>query len=153
MYKKNEENMSYLPSQCWLEQKLHNTAWNVTSLTGKEHELVEKAISDGLSMMRISYTKRTKYEILILGNEQQFFYSEVDSSLHDQARVELLTSSRLVERVIEQGSVSSRVALLKLKLKVKILTLVQMYARKAESEYVTFLDDVLRVLDRFHSTD
>ena len=83
----------------------------------------------------------------------QLFYSGVDSALHAQAGVGILTNSRLAERVVEWRPISERMTLLRFKLKEKTLALVQVYAPNTESEYAPFLDEVLRVLERIPGTD
>ena len=83
------------------EQKLHIGTWNVTSLTGKEAELVDEAIRYRLDIIEVSSTKRKGTETLILKKRWQLFYSGVDPALHAQAGVGILTNPRLAERVVE----------------------------------------------------
>ena len=135
------------------EQKLHIGTWNVTSLTGKEPELVDEAIRYRLDIVGVSSTKRKGNGTLVLNKRWQLFYSGVDPALHAQAGVGILTNPRLAERVVEWRPISERVALLRLKLKEKILALVQVYAPNTESEYAPFLDEVLGVLEGIPGTD
>ena len=83
------------------EQKLHIGTWNVTSLTGKEPELVDEAIRYRLDIVGVSSTKRKCNRTLILNKRWQLFYSGVDPALHAQAGVGILTNPRLAERVGE----------------------------------------------------
>ena len=135
------------------EQKLHIGTWNVTSLTGKEPELVDEAIRYRLDIVGVSSTKRKGNGTLVLNKRWQLFYSGVDPALHAQAGVGILTNPRLAERVVEWRPISERVALLRLKLKEKTLALVQVYAPNTESEYAPFLDEVLGVLEGISGTD
>ena len=65
----------------------------------------------------------------------------------------ILPNPRLAVTVVEWRPISERVVLLRLKLKEKTLTLVQVYAPNTESEYAPFLDEVLDVLERIPGTD
>ena len=48
------------------EQKLYIGAWNITSLTAKEPELVDEAIRYRLDIVGVSFTKRKGNETLVL---------------------------------------------------------------------------------------
>ena len=135
------------------ERKLHIGIWNVTLLTGKESELVDKAIRYRLDIVGVSSTKRKGNGTLALNKRWQLFYSGVDPALHAQAGVGILTNPRLAERVVEWRPISERVALLRLKLKGKTLALVQVYAPNTESEYAPFLYEVFDVLEGIQGTD
>ena len=106
------------------EQKLHIGTWNVTSLTGKEPELVDEAIRCRLGIAGVLFTKRKGSGTLILNKRWQHFYSGVDPTLHAHAGEGILTNPRLAERIIEWRPIIERVAHLRLKLKEKILALV-----------------------------
>ena len=69
------------------KQKLHIGTWNVTSLTGKEPELVDEAIRYRLYIGGVSSTKRKGNVTLVLNKRWQLFYSGVDPALHAQAEV------------------------------------------------------------------
>ena len=135
------------------EQKLHIGTWNVTSLTGKESELVDEAIRYRLDIVGVSFTKRKGHGTLVLHKRWQLFYSGVDPARRAQAGVGILTNPRLAEGVVAWRQISERVALLRLKLKEKTLALVQLYAPNTESEYAPFLDEVLGVLEGIPGTD
>ena len=113
--------------------------WNVTSLTGKEPELVDEAIRYRLDIVGVSSTKRKGNGTLVLNKRWQLFYSGVDPALHAQAGVGILTNLRLAERVVEWRPISERVALLRLKLKEKTLALVQVYATEYGVRICPFL--------------
>ena len=66
------------------EQKLRIGIWNVTSLTGKEGELVEEALRYLLDIVRASSTKRKGNGTLVLNKGWQLFYSSVHPALHAQ---------------------------------------------------------------------
>ena len=125
----------------------------MTSLTGKEPELVDEPIRYRLDIVEVSSTKRKGNGTLVLNKKCQIFYSGVDPALHAQARIGILINFRFVERVVEWRSISERVALLRLKLKEKTLVLVQVHTANKESEYAPFLDEVLGVLEGIPETD
>src|SRR5271155_2395050 len=132
---------------------VHIGAWNVTTLAGKEPELVEEAIRYRLDIVGVSSTKRKGKGTMALDHGWQLFYSGVDPSIHAQTGVGFLISPRLAEGVVEWKPVSDRAALLRLWLKGKTVTLVQVYAPNTESEYAAFLDEVLGVLQGIPATD
>ena len=82
------------------EQKLHSGTWNVTSLTGKEPELVDETIRYRLDIVGVSSTKRKGNETLALNKRWQLFYSCVDSGLHAQAGVGILTNPQLLKELL-----------------------------------------------------
>jgi exonuclease III len=127
--------------------------WNVTSLFGKEKELVEEAIRYRLEIVGVSSTKRKGNGQLVLDHGWQFFHAGVDPELRAQAGVGILTSPRLAEGVLEWKPVSERVALLRLRLREKPLALVQVYAPNTEPEYAAFLDEVQRTLQSVPRTE
>ncbi|CAF3219623.1 unnamed protein product [Rotaria sp. Silwood2] len=116
--------------------------WNVTSLIGKEFELIEEAKKYQLDILGISSTKRKGQRTLALNNGWQLFYSGVDPSTHAQAGVAILLNPLLANAVLEWKPINERVALIRLQLKATILTIIQVYAPNIEADNMAFLDTV-----------
>lgn len=127
--------------------------WNVTSLTGKEIELVEEAKKYQLDILGISSTKRKGKGTFIVDNGWQLFYSGVDSTTHAQPGVAILLHPRLFDTVLDWKPVSERVALIRLQLKKTKLTVIQLYAPNTERDYDTFLNEVLIAMESVPKTD
>jgi exonuclease III len=127
--------------------------WNVTSLTGKELELIEEAKKYQLDILGISSTKRKGKGTLNLNNGWQLFYSGVDPTIHAQAGVAILLHPRLTDAVVEWQPINERVTLLRLKLKKTTLTVIQVYAPNLEADYAAFLDTVLSAMESVPMTD
>ncbi|CAF4821140.1 unnamed protein product [Rotaria sp. Silwood1] len=121
--------------------------WNVTSLTGKEFELIEEAKKYQLDILGISSTKRKGQGTLALNNGWQLFYSGVDQSTHAQAGVAILLNPLLADAVLEWKPINERVALIRLQLKATTLTIIQVYAPNIEADYMAFLDTVLTAME------
>ncbi|MCP3656858.1 MAG: endonuclease/exonuclease/phosphatase family protein, partial [Herbaspirillum sp.] len=120
--------------------------WNITTLTGKEQELVEEAKYYRLDIVGISSTRFRGSGTVDLDRGWKLHYSGVATSLSAQAGVGILTSPRLADCVIEWIPLGGRVCLLKLRLKEGPLWLVQVYAPNRESKYRSFLDEVTAAL-------
>ena len=127
--------------------------WNISSLTGKEHELREEAKRYRLDIAGVSSTRWRGSGTVDLQEGWKLFYSGVDAALSAQAGVGILTSPRLADRVIDWIPLGGRVAIMKLKLQKMILTLVQVYAPNLEAEYAAFLDEVDDALQRVADTE
>ncbi|CAF3749773.1 unnamed protein product [Rotaria sp. Silwood1] len=127
--------------------KMKIGTWNVTSLTGKEFELIEEAKKYQLDILGISSTKRKGQGTLALNNGWQLFYSGVDQSTHAQAGVAILLNPLLADAVLEWKPINERVALIRLQLKATTLTIIQVYAPNIEADYMAFLDTVLTAME------
>ena len=121
--------------------------WNVTSLTGKEVELVEEVKKYRLDIVSLSSTKKRGNGIVVLQDGWQLLYSEVEPSTHAQSGVGLLISLPLIDAVIEWKPINERAALLRLQLPMKTQAVIQVYAPNVESNYPKFLDNVSQVLE------
>ena len=75
--------------------------WNVSSLTGKEQELVCEAQQHRLNFVGISSTKRRGSETVKLNGGWKIFYSGVDAAMSAQAGVGLLVSPNTAECVVD----------------------------------------------------
>ena len=69
--------------------------WNVSSLTGKEQELVWEAQQHCVDVVGISSTKRRGSGTVKLNGGWKFFYSGVDAAMSAQAGDGLLVSPNM----------------------------------------------------------
>ena len=86
--------------------------WNVSSLTGKEQELVCEAQQYRLDVVGISSTKRRGSGTVELNGGWKIFYSGVDAAMCAQAGVGLLVSPNIAECVVDWVPLRGRVCLL-----------------------------------------
>ena len=75
--------------------------WNVTSLNGKEQELVREAEQYHLDIFRVSSTKCRGSDIAELNKGWKLFISDVDVTMSAQAGVGIIVSPRLVHSVTD----------------------------------------------------
>jgi exonuclease III len=127
--------------------------WNLLSLTGKELELVEEVKRYRLDIVGLSSTKRRGSDQLDLPEGWKLFLSGVDPAMSAQAGVGILTSPWLADRVVEWIPMGGRVAVLRVRLETKTLSLVQVYAPNLEAEYAAFLDEVDAALEKVPNTE
>lgn len=126
----------------------------MSTLTGKLDELLGEAQRYRLDILGLSSTKKQGQGAEELRMGWKLFYSGADSSVHAQAGVGILTSPRLTDRVVEWTPISSRVAVLRLRLlEGRKLAIVQGYAPNLTSEYPTFLNEVEQGVATLHRTD
>ena len=127
---------------------------NVLTLTGKEWELVEKAKKYHLDIVKVSFsTKRLGSGIVDLDGGWKLFYSVTDPSMSAQVGVGILTSPQLSDCVFDWIPLGTWACMLKLKVKDRLLCLLQLYAPNAVREYQAFVDDVNDALQRVRSTE
>ena len=107
--------------------------WNVSSLTGKEQELVCETQQYRLDVVEVSSTKRRGFGTVELNNGWKIFYSDVDAGMSAQAGVSLLVSPNMTECVVDWVPLEERVCLLKLRLQERSLCILQVYAPNTES--------------------
>ena len=105
--------------------------WNVTSLNGKEQELVWQAEQYHFDIVAVSSTKCRGSDTVELKEDWKLFYSGVDVTTSAQAGVGILVSPRLATDWIPHGG---RVCLLKLRLQERSLYILQVYAPNAEAQ-------------------
>ena len=127
--------------------------WNVSSLTGKEQELVCEAQQYRLDVVGISSTKRRGSGTVELNDGWKIFYSRVDAAMSAQAGVGLLVSPNIAECVVDWVSLGGRVCLLKLKLQERSLCILQVYAPSIESQCEAFLEEVEVALGKATSSE
>ena len=102
--------------------------WNVSSLIGKEQELVCQAQQYRLDIVGISSTKRRGSVTVELNGGWKILYSGVDAAMSAQAGVGLLVSPNVAECVVGWVPLGGRVCLLKLRLQERSLCILQVYA-------------------------
>ena len=127
--------------------------WNVSSLTGKEQELVCEAQQYRLDVVGISSTKRRGSGTVELNDGWKIFYSGVDAAMSAQAGVGLLVSPNIAECVVDWVPLGGRVCLLKLRLQERSLCILQVYAPNIESQYEAFLEEVEVALGKATSSE
>ena len=115
--------------------------WNVSSLTGKEQELVCEAQQCRPRVVGISSTKRRSSGIVELNGGWKIFYSGVDKAMSVQGGVGLLVSPNMAECVVDWVPLGGRVCLLKLRLQERLLCILQVYAPNMDSQYDAFLEE------------
>ena len=116
--------------------------WNVSSLTGKEQELVCEAQQYRLDIVGISSTKRRSFGTVELNGGWKIFYSGVDAATSAQAGVGLLVSPNKAECVVDWVPLGRRVWFLKLRLQKRSQCILQVFAPNIESQYEAFLEEV-----------
>ena len=117
-------------------QDLHMGNWNVTSLNGKEQELVWEAEQYHLDIVGVSSTKCHGSESVELNEGWKLFYSGVDETMSTQAGLGIFLSPHLAHCITDWIPLGKRVCLLKLRLQEQSLCILQVY------EPNTFLDEV-----------
>lgn len=83
--------------------------WNVTSLTGKEIELVEEVKKYRLDIVGLSSTKEKGNGTMILQDGWRLLYSGVEPSVHARAGVGSLVSPRLIDSIVEWKAFQSQI--------------------------------------------
>ena len=127
--------------------------WNVSSLTGKEQELVCEAQQYRLDVVGISSTKRRGSGTVELNGGWKIFYLGVDAAMSAQAGVGLRVSPNIAECVVDWVPLGGRVCLLKLRLQERSLCILQVYAPNIESQYEAFLEEVKVALGKATSSE
>ncbi|TWW81646.1 R2DM Retrovirus-related Pol polyprotein from type II retrotransposable element, partial [Takifugu flavidus] len=129
--------------------KLAFGTWNVTSLAGKELELVGEVEHYRLDMVGLTSTHSVGSGTQVLEGGWTLFYAGVAQGERRKAGVGFLLAPRLSSSTLG----FSRVASLRLRVGERVLMVVCAYAPNNSSEYPPFLEDLGRTLDSVPTGD
>ncbi|KAK3561572.1 hypothetical protein QTP86_010655 [Hemibagrus guttatus] len=121
--------------------------WNVTSLGGKEPELVREVERYRLEIVGLASTHSLGSGTQLLERGWTLFYSGVPHGESRRAGVGLLIAPQLSRHVLEFSPVNERVVSLRLRAGDRCLTVVSAYGPNGSVEYPTFLETLRGVLE------
>ncbi|KAK3571507.1 hypothetical protein QTP86_012853 [Hemibagrus guttatus] len=121
--------------------------WNVTSLGGKEPELVREFERYRLEIVGLASTHSLGSGTQLLERGWTLFFSGVPHGERRRAGVGLLIAPQLSRHVLEFSPVNERVVSLRLQAGDRCLTVVSSYGPNGSVEYPTFLEILRGVLE------
>ncbi|KAK3547070.1 hypothetical protein QTP86_009563 [Hemibagrus guttatus] len=122
-------------------------AWNVTSLGGKEPELVREVERYRLDIVGLASTHSLGSGTQLLERGWTLFVSGVPHGERRRAGVGLLIAPQLSRHVLEFSPVNERVVSLRLRAGDRCLTVVSAYGPNGSVDYPTFLETLRGVLE------
>uniref|UniRef100_A0A3P9PV83 Reverse transcriptase domain-containing protein n=1 Tax=Poecilia reticulata TaxID=8081 RepID=A0A3P9PV83_POERE len=128
-------------------QKLALGTWNVTSLVGKEPELVCEAERFRLEIVGLTSTHGSGSGTSLLERGWTYFHSGVAHSERRRAGVGILVAPHLGACTLGFTPVNERVASLRLRVGGRVLTVVCAYGPNGSSDYPPFLESLEGVLE------
>ncbi|TWW74372.1 R2DM Retrovirus-related Pol polyprotein from type II retrotransposable element [Takifugu flavidus] len=133
--------------------KLTFGTWNVTSLAGKELELVGEVECYQLDVVGLTSTHSVGSGTQVLEGGWTLFYAGVAQGERQRAGVGFLLAPRLSSSTLGFSRSSERVASLRLRVGERVLMVVCAYAPNNSSEYPPFLEDLGWTLDSVPTGD
>ncbi|KAK3514567.1 hypothetical protein QTP70_021623, partial [Hemibagrus guttatus] len=121
--------------------------WNVTSLGGKEPELVREVEQYRLEIVGLASTHSLSSGTQLLEKGWTLIYTGVPHGDRRQAGVGLLIAPQLSRHVLEFSTVKERVVFLCLRARDRCITVVLAYGPNSSVEYPTFLETLRGVLE------
>uniref|UniRef100_A0A8C6MIB8 Endonuclease/exonuclease/phosphatase domain-containing protein n=1 Tax=Nothobranchius furzeri TaxID=105023 RepID=A0A8C6MIB8_NOTFU len=134
-------------------RKLVIGTWNVTSLAGKEQELVAEVERYRLDVVGLTSTHSIGSGTQVLERGWTLSFAGVAPGERWRAGVGFLLAPRLSVCVLGFTLGDERVASLHLRIGKRVVTVVCTYAPNISSDYPTFLESLGRVLDSAPSED
>ncbi|TWW81730.1 R2DM Retrovirus-related Pol polyprotein from type II retrotransposable element [Takifugu flavidus] len=132
------------------DPRLHKLAlgtWNVTSLVGKEPELVREVEKFRLDIVGLTSTHSKGSGTSLLERGWTLYHSGVADGERRRAGVAILVAPQLSACVLEFTPVDERVASLRLRVGGRILTVVCAFGPNSSSAYPPFLESLEGVLE------
>ena len=130
--------------------------WNVTSLTGKEVELIDEMKKYKIEILGLSETKRKGIGELQLDDGYVLMYSGVSKDKRAKEGVGIVISESLKHHVTNWEGISSRIIRLDLQTKEnRKITLIQVYGPTEDKDIVdkeTFYHDLQLTVDKIRNT-
>ncbi|TWW81632.1 hypothetical protein D4764_01G0014470 [Takifugu flavidus] len=126
--------------------KLALGTWNVTSLVGKEPELVREVEKFRLDIVGLTSTHSKGSGTSLLERGWTLYHSGVADGERQRAGVAILVAPQLSACILEFTTVDERVASLHLRVGGRILTVVCAYGPNSSSAYPPFLESLEGVL-------
>ncbi|KAK3568634.1 hypothetical protein QTP86_011435 [Hemibagrus guttatus] len=127
--------------------------WNVTSLGGKEPELVREVERYWLEIVGLASTHSLGSGTQLLERGWTLFFPGVPHGERRRAGVGLLIAPQLSHHVLEFSLVNERVVSLRLRAGNRCLTVVSAYGPNGSVEYPTFLETLRGVLEGAPTAD